>query len=216
MNTLFQTQQPPPTHQHLQDVVQVVDSQLNEGAEPDAISMSQSSMQEELCPLHPSEMYVAYDNSQQRLVCNQCIYQSDCLSLENAMSQLSFTSYLAGNLKDLFDSKFSAYRASLDSMQQIAPTQITKHLESTVDSFFKAIESQIKRVENQTLLRIRNSNNLADLEKLLANCEPSFGHADEKTYELARQEIDSAVKRGSYSEVVGKKDVYEGLMTSMN
>ena len=100
-------------------------------------------------------------------------------------------------------------------MQQIAPSKITNQLETTVDSFFVSIASQIKQVEQQTLQRISNSKNLADLEKLLTDCEPTFGHSDEKAYELARQEIEGAVKKGSYSEVVQKKENYESLINSM-
>lgn len=42
------------------------------------------------------------------------------------MSNLNFTSYIAGNLKDLFDKKFEAYRNSLHQMQTIAPQQISQ------------------------------------------------------------------------------------------
>ena len=49
------------------------------------------------------------------------------------MQNLNFTSYIAGNLKDLFDQKFEAYRQSLAQMQQIAPQQISSQLEKTVD-----------------------------------------------------------------------------------
>jgi len=63
------------------------------------------------------------------------------------MSTLSFTSFIAGNLKDLFDQKFQYYRASLESMQTIAPQQISQQLEGTVDNFFKQIEASIKVVE---------------------------------------------------------------------
>lgn len=101
--------------------MQVVEHRPLPQTEADDVPLSQSSIQEEYCPVHPGEMFVAFDNTTQKLVCNQCIYTSDCLSLENAMTQLNFTSFIAGNLKDLFDSKFQAYRSSLESMQQVAP-----------------------------------------------------------------------------------------------
>jgi len=131
------------------------------------------------------------------------------------MSTLSFTSFIAGNLKDLFDQKFLQYKASLESMQTIAPQQISQQLEGTVDNFFKQIEASIKSVEAQVTERIHASKNLAELEEILSKSENTFGYSDEKVYDKARVEIDEFVKQGQYSSVVGKKEVYEGLIKTM-
>ena len=42
-------------------------------------------MAEEYCILHPTELYVAHDAQQNKLLCNSCIYQSDIGSIEDAM-----------------------------------------------------------------------------------------------------------------------------------
>lgn len=81
--------------------------------------LSQTSLQEEYCKTHPGELFVAHAQSPNRLLCNQCIYESDISCLED--SSLNFTCFIAGNLKDLFDSKFEQYRQSLSQMQSIAP-----------------------------------------------------------------------------------------------
>lgn len=52
---------------------------------------------------------MAFDKQKQDLVCNQCIYQ-DVEDIDKAMDQLTFTSYVAGNLKELFDEKFAGYK----------------------------------------------------------------------------------------------------------
>jgi hypothetical protein len=174
------------------DLVQVVDHSAEQDQE--AIPMSQTSIQEEYCSEHRQELYVAYDTANDKLVCNQCIYASDIQSVESAMSTLSFTSFIAGNLKDLFDQKFQHYRASLESMQTIAPQQISQQLEGTVDNFFKQIEASIKAVESQVTERIHASKNLAELEEILSKSENSFGYSDEKLYDKARVEIEDYVK----------------------
>ena len=70
-------------------------------------------------------------------------------------------------------------------------------------------------MEARVVEKINQSKNLAELEKILADAEKGFGIADDSTYESARQEIDSYVKSGQYSAVVGKKDVYESLIKNM-
>ena len=77
-------------------------------------------MQEEFCPV-TGEPYVAYCSKTNRLLTNQDIYNSDVGSLEEQMQNLNFTSYIAGNLKDLFDQKFTKYRSSLEQMSTIQP-----------------------------------------------------------------------------------------------
>lgn len=75
-------------------------------------------------------------------------------SLEEQMNSLTFTSFIAGNLKDLFDQKFELYRQSLQQMQQIAPMQIQSQLEGTVDKFFQQIEANIRDVEQKVIQKI--------------------------------------------------------------
>ena len=48
------------------------------------------------------------------------------------LEHLTFTSYVASDLKELFDEKFSAYKESLKDMNKIAPKVISSTLESTV------------------------------------------------------------------------------------
>ena len=122
------------------------------------------------------------------------------------MNNLTFTSIIAGNLKDLFDQKFEAYRSSLGKMQNIAPNQISQQLESTVDQFFGTIEQSLREVECKVIERINSSKNLAELESILANAESGFGFQDEKIYEGARTEIENLVKKNQFSAVVLKKD----------
>lgn len=89
-------------------------------------------MQEEYCPIH-GDLYVAWDKKRECLVCNQCIYaDTDLENVNTAMEQLTFTSYVAGNLKELFDEKFAGYKAQLAAMGKIAPQAISQTLETTV------------------------------------------------------------------------------------
>ena len=75
------------------------------------IPLSQSSMSEEYCPIH-QDLYVAFDKKKNKLVCNQCIY-NEVEDVQQALESLTFTSYVASNLKELFDEKFAAYKNSL-------------------------------------------------------------------------------------------------------
>jgi len=56
------------------------------------------------------------------------------------MDQLTFTSYVAGNLKELFDEKFAGYKDQLTAMGKIAPSAISATLESTVSQFFMNVD----------------------------------------------------------------------------
>ena len=67
---------------------------------------------------------MAYDKQKGELVCNQCIY-NEVEDISKALDHLTFTSYVASNLKELFDEKFSAYKSSLNDMNKIAPTVIS-------------------------------------------------------------------------------------------
>ena len=60
---------------------------------------------------------------------------------------MNFTSYVASELKELFDEKFSLYKNQLSQMNQIAPKTISKMLETTVSKFFTQVDTQIKSVE---------------------------------------------------------------------
>ena len=92
--------------------------------------MSQSSQLEEFCQQH-QDLYVAYDKRSGHLLCNKCIY-NEVEDLDRAAENLTFTSYVASNLKDLFDEKFSLYKESLNRMEEVKPDKISNNLQSTV------------------------------------------------------------------------------------
>ena len=61
-------------------------------------------MAEEYCQ-KCNDIFVAYDKKKNELVCNQCIY-NEFDDVTKALEQLTFTSYVASSLKELFDEKF--------------------------------------------------------------------------------------------------------------
>jgi len=128
------------------------------------------------------------------------------------LEHLTFTSYVASNLKDLFDAKFQAYKDSLQDMNKISPKVISVTLEATVSRFFESVEKQIGDVEAQVLERIQGSTNLRELEELLCRQKEGFGLDMESLYEKSRVEIDGYVQKGCYSSVVSKKSEYEDLI----
>jgi hypothetical protein len=70
---------------------------------------------EEICPIH-NDVIVAYNKKTKNLACNQCIYLEDGTGEgipENTLDNMNFTSYVASELKDLFDEKFSLYKNQL-------------------------------------------------------------------------------------------------------
>lgn len=105
----------------------------------DTVPLSQSSVADEYCPTH-SDLYVAFDKNKNELVCNQCIY-NEVEDVQKALEQLTFTSYVASNLKELFDEKFNAYKTSLNDMNKIAPKVISSTLETTVNKFFENVDA---------------------------------------------------------------------------
>ena len=175
--------------------------------------MSQSSLNEEYCPKY-NEPYVAFDKKKGELVCNQQIY-NDYGDMQQALENLTFTSYVASSLKDLFDDKFNAYKSSLQDMNKIAPQVISKTLESTVTKFFDSVDSQIGKVEAAVLEKIQASTNLKELENLLNREKDGFGLDMERLYEQTRVEIDGHVQAGRFSSVVAKKENYEALIGKM-
>lgn len=181
--------------------------------ESQQIPLSQSSAAEEYCPIH-SDMFVAFDKQKNELVCNQCIY-NEVEDVQKALERLTFTSYVASSLKDLFDEKFSAYKTSLQDMNKIAPKVISQTLESTVTKFFDSVDSQITEVEQGVLQKIQGSTNLKELEDLLCREKGGFGLENENIYEKNRLEIDGHVQKGCYSTVVSKKAHYEELIGQM-
>lgn len=50
----------------------------------------------------------------------------------DSSENLDFTSYVASNLKDVFDTKFNHYKNQLNKMESVAPKAISTHLEATV------------------------------------------------------------------------------------
>ena len=73
--------------------------------------MSQNSGIEELCQTH-KELLVAVDKTSNVLVCNSCIFEEgDKFGKDESL--LAFTSYMAQNLKELFDEKFNLYKENL-------------------------------------------------------------------------------------------------------
>ena len=178
------------------------------------IPLSQTSMAEEYCQKH-GDVHVAFDNAKKELVCNQCIYE-EVEDVEKAFEQLTFTSYVAGNLKELFDEKFSAYKSGLSEMNKIAPQVISKTLEATVNNFFECVDKQINDVEQAVLEKIHGSTNLKELEELLCKERGTFGLDLEKSYEKSRSEIDGLVQKGCFSQVVGQKEHYEEMIKSMS
>ena len=85
-------------------------------------------------------MFVAFDKQRGELVCNQCIY-NEVEDVQKALERLTFTSYVASSLKDLFDEKFTAYKTSLQDMNKIAPKVISQTLESTITKFFDSVDT---------------------------------------------------------------------------
>lgn len=178
------------------------------------IPLSQTSLAEEYCP-KTGDVFVAYDNVKKKLVCNQCIY-NEVEDIEKAFESLTFTSYVAGNLKELFDDKFAAYKSGLSEMNKISPQVISKTLENTVSNFFECVDRQINEVEQTVLEKIHGSTNLKELEELLCREKGSFGLDLEKSYEKSRSEIDGLVQKGCFSQIVGQKEQYEEMIRSMS
>jgi hypothetical protein len=77
------------------------------------------------------------------------------------------------------------------------------------------IDKQINNVEGSVLEKIAASTNLRELEMILEQQKDSFGLNLENAYEASRLEIEGRVKQGQFSQVVGKKDVYEDLISKM-
>lgn len=46
--------------------------------------------------------------------------------------ELDFTSFVAQELKELFDTKFKMYKTQLSQMQEVSPTTISDQIEKTV------------------------------------------------------------------------------------
>lgn len=166
-------------------------ARLSSSNTQDGIPLSQSSVADEYCPVH-SDLFVAFDNKKKELVCNQCIY-NEVEDVQKALEQLTFTSYVASSLKDLFDEKFAAYKSSLQDMNKIAPKVISQTLESQVNKFFFSIDAQITEVESAVLTKIQSSTNLRELETLLCREKEGFGLELEKLYEQSRIEIENFV-----------------------
>ena len=106
---------------------------------------------EEYCP-KTNEMLVAFDKKTSELVTNSRIYGE--YDVQRAMEDLTFTSHVSQELKEVFDEKFAAYRHSLNEMNKIAPKVISQTLETTVNRFFESVDHQIKYVENSVLEKI--------------------------------------------------------------
>lgn len=58
----------------------------------------------------------------------------------NSGSDIIFTSFVAAEIKDIFDQKFSLYKEQLSKMNEIAPKTISSTLEHTVSKFFSEID----------------------------------------------------------------------------
>jgi len=122
---------------------------------------SQSSLAEETCPIH-NELLVAFDRHSNKLACNFCIYD------EGEDDSLTFTSYIASELKDRFDEHFNAYKQSLQKMSSVAPEAITKTIQATVCDFFLQIDERITLAQAEVVRRIDQSSNLKELDELMA------------------------------------------------
>ena len=119
---------------------------------------------EEYCP-KTNDLFVAFDKKTNELVTNTRIYSE--YDVQRAMEDLTFTSHVSQELKEIFDEKFAAYKGSLLEMNKIAPKVISQTLETTVNRFFESVDHQIKFVETSVLEKIQSSTNLKELEELL-------------------------------------------------
>ena len=137
------------------------------------LSQTESAL-EELCPV-TGDVLVAYSRKLGRLVCNQCIFQENAENTNSDCSdplELDFTSFVAQELKELFDAKFKMYKTQLSQMQQVAPTKISGQLETTVNNFFVSIDKQIKSIEAEYIDKLNSSSNLNALTELLKEASP--------------------------------------------
>ena len=74
-----------------------------------SVDRSTDSAIEEICPIH-GDQFVAFNKKSDKLACNQCIYAEDPNSQiafdPDTLEHINFTSYVASELKELFDEKF--------------------------------------------------------------------------------------------------------------
>ena len=54
---------------------------------------------EELCAVHPTEFYIAFNKESNQLLCNRCIYETSQLEDSN----IAFTALIASDLKEMLD-----------------------------------------------------------------------------------------------------------------
>ena len=117
-------------------------------------------------------------------------------------SDIIFLSFMAAELKDMFDSKFDLYKTQLSKMNEIAPQAISGTLETTVSKFFSQIEMSMRQVEQQVLSKIDQSKNLNDLQNVLTQLKPGFGVDQDKIYESSKQKLENCIKTGNFTQVV--------------
>lgn len=124
-------------------------------------------------------------------------------------SEMDFTSFVASELKELFDEKFNNYKNQLGKMQDIAPQKISKAIDQTILNFFSQLEEQIRTLETDTLSRLSQSSTLTDLTSFLHQTRPSFGLDHSPLYTKSKQQLDTQISQGAFTQIVQSKDTYE-------
>lgn len=69
---------------------------------------------DELCPLHPGEMLIAFDRTENKLLCNRCIWASQ---LNEDDTNLTFTSLIAADINDMLSSQYAQYSNSKEQFR---------------------------------------------------------------------------------------------------
>ena len=166
----------------------------------------------ELCEKH-KQYKVAYEPHSGQQMCNQCLFEIQAVKAENAGEpQKMFTALITRDLKKKFDQQYKTYKDSLCDVAEVDPENVKKLMISQVKEFFATVRGQVKFVRSDIGQRVKTSQALVDLERLIAQNEEYFG--PNAGFDLAREkdQFDQKLARGRFATVVKRQEYYNSII----
>jgi len=164
----------------------------------------------EFCVKH-HEANVGFVNRE--VVCNTCIF-------EKKLEQVKFVALMSKELRAEYNAAFEQYKSQINSVNGVDPNLVKQRATLLVQRFFSDLSTRVKNLQSGVMSRIRTSDSLKELEKILEQSREFFPDQSKLDnsdhFEREKKLFDEKIGKGRFAYLVKRQQFYYDLINSLD
>lgn len=131
-------------------------------------------------------------------------------------SSVMFTPLITKQLKRNFDAAYASYKESRGDVAEVEPEYVKEFVKQRLTQFFDELRAQVKACKESVTEKIRNSQSLQELEKLVEVNKDLFDEQVGEVFKQQKDKFDDKISKYRFAGIINRKQIYEDLMTKID